>query len=198
MMKKRRVPARRDKPPVVTRATPATFKKPFSDRTCSVRSMSDAKLAPSNPDAMSSRLLRALLLTPVRTGIHFLALVAVILIWCHVAQNYVTFFEARELWIPPLTEGVVRGSMLFNKFWYLAFLAWLFLDTPLLFCLELLPARYRWLPRVWFSGFLFLALAVIMWVAFCLHAPLHKPPRAQGRPNPRDTSTFCIYQKSIS
>lgn len=123
---------------------------------------------------MPSRLLKAVLLTPLRLGVHFVALVVFMIVAVTLVQQVEILFEKTELSLPDMTFKVVAISNWLVKFWYLLFVLLVVVDAPVLFLLQSLPHRMRWLVQVWFVGFLLLILLLIGWVGIAIAVPIRE------------------------
>jgi len=145
----------------------------FRNPTLNVMNNSQPSMPTTNdPDPMARRLLRAIFLCPALLFVHFVASVVFCLVSVRIVPEFVVMFEEKNALLSPLTFGVIRFSNGMAAYWYLLVFTLILVDAPLLFGLQLLPQRRRWISHLYFNGVVFLILLGIGWIVFVVSTQL--------------------------
>ena len=123
-------------------------------------------------ESLARRFWKAVLFTPVRVFAHFIGVMTLVTVCVKTAQDYAeVFFQAdARIWI--VTGNVISFSDWIVRYWFLLVVALIVVDAPMMFALQLLPARWRWTERLYFSGFLVVVLLAIAFIAMALSMEL--------------------------
>lgn len=130
----------------------------------------------------ATTILRALLVAAVSFGVHFFVTVVIAVFLVGVVPPYIQFFEVNDTELPTATIQIVRLSMTAVSYWYLLFVALLFIDGPILVALQFLPRSLRWLKILWFDGFLLAAIAFLIYGSIALCMPIEGMREPLGGP----------------
>jgi type II secretory pathway component PulF len=114
-------------------------------------------------DNHSRRVLRAVLVTSVMLGVHFVALSVVVFFSVSVVPIHAEVFAIYEVELPVITVTLINHSNEVLKYWYLFPLLLLFFDGPILFFFQYCAPRWGWLKACWFTGWLVAALFYLAW-----------------------------------
>lgn len=115
--------------------------------------------------------LERLLVSAFYWFIHGVVSLALLLVFVLVVPRFLHLFEEFGVDLPAMTVAVVtlsRGSV---KFWFLFVFAFLFIDTVIAIAVSFLPQRLQWVTRLWFWGYLLLAILLLLITGISLAIP---------------------------
>ena len=122
--------------------------------------------AEEKPELASNRILVAVGRTMLTGSAHFLAFTLVLLVLCGPVLVFADMYVEKGSKIPVLTVLIVHHARWMSYYgWFLLYLPAVMLNAMIVFALNMLPAKWRWMPR-FYSSLVLLAALLYVSVAF--------------------------------
>jgi hypothetical protein len=125
--------------------------------------------------------LKDIALTAARIFVHFVALLLVFWVLVSPVHLFIRVFDQEDLKLPAATLLIVNMAYGMSGYFYIVIPGLLLIDAIVLAVLQLPPRPWRFLARIWFSGVLLAAFALLALSVFAMAVPLDAllPPESR-------------------
>jgi len=126
---------------------------------------------PSGDGRPTNSTLWAIVVAPLLLFVHLMAASVFGIAVSRLAPACAQLFQEWDMELPPMAIAAIGVSKLVVNYWHLFLFVLIFVDGPILFALQFLPDRHRWIRHLYHNGVILAFLWLIGFIVSAVSLP---------------------------